>query len=176
MYRPSASTEIPAFCWRTQCSTQVVLIKPLPFPYRFFVAYEDPIQKSLVTCPAMIRRRYLRFFLWLDVLTTFPFAGVILTAVPSLSASSSTELWISLIGLLKIGRLYDTPELFELLERSMIVGHAVMTIVRNLFYILFTSHWFACLFYFAARVNNFSKNSWIGRSIERFIDQPLQNQ
>lgn len=33
-------------------------------------------------------------------------------------------------------------------------------------------HLFACIFYYIARVNDFSESSWVGAAYDRFDDQP----
>ena len=44
---------------------------------------------------------------------------------------------------------------------------------RNFVYIMLSCHWFACLMYFSARVDHFSRNSWVGRNYYRFEGQPV---
>ena len=44
---------------------------------------------------------------------------------------------------------------------------------RNTIYILLSCHWFACIFYFIARVEQFKYGSWVGRSYFRFDGQSV---
>ena len=141
---------------------------------KFFLAYEDPVHHEMVTDLPTIRRRYLSFLFWVDLLVTFPFTGLILTSTPSLY-DSNAYLWVSILSLLKLGRLYDTGMAFNKLERSMIISHVASTLGRNLLYVLIVSHVFACIFYFAARVHSFSETTWVGRNPERWSDQPQYN-
>ena len=142
---------------------------------KFFLAYEDPTTHVMVTDLRLIRRRYLSFLFWFDLIVVFPFCGVILTSTPSLYASNA-YLWVSLLSLLKLGRLYDLGAAFDKLERSMIINHVASTLSRNLLYVLLVAHVFACVFYFAARVHSFSETTWVGRNPERWSDQPVSNQ
>ena len=164
---------------------------------KFFVAFEDPLNHKLVTDPRRIRINYLYgMFTW-DCIVSFPFVLVILGANPSIYNSSQGQLLISeangsaitidhtnnvalyiyLLSLLKLGRLYSVGEFFSRLERSMILSLVAGTIIRNTFYILILSHTFACIFYFEARAGNFGSNTWIGaRHLDRFEGQPIYNQ
>ena len=38
---------------------------------------------------------------------------------------------------------------------------------------MLSCHWFACLMYFSARVDHFSRNSWVGRNYYRCEGQPV---
>ena len=89
------------------------------------------------------------------------------------------------------GRLYRLFDLFEHLDHTMIISQISLMLLRNFVYILLTCHWFACIFYFVARVedlnagmgdgtslegvvgNNTAVTSWVNRHEERFIGQPI---
>ena len=46
---------------------------------------------------------------------------------------------------------------------------------RNVLYSLLSCHWFACIFYFVARVESFGgswEGTWVGNHEERFSGQP----
>lgn len=45
-----------------------------------------------------------------------------------------------------------------------------LALQRNLTYILLICHFFACVLYFAARVDGFSPNSWVGFASTHFED------
>ena len=77
------------------------------------------------------------------------------------------------------GRLYDVFEMFRRLDFSMIFSQISLTIMRNVLYSMLSCHWFACMFYFIARVEYASTGSWdgtwVGRHYRRFDDQPEYN-
>ena len=43
-------------------------------------------------------------------------------------------------------------------------------------YIVFTTHWGACIFYWIARTEGFPATSWVGRDYKRFDGQPMMVQ
>lgn len=51
---------------------------------RFYLAYQDPVTKDMVTDLGAIRWHYIKTMFFPDVLFMFPWAAVILTATPSL--------------------------------------------------------------------------------------------
>ncbi|GAX80356.1 hypothetical protein CEUSTIGMA_g7795.t1 [Chlamydomonas eustigma] len=89
---------------------------------------------------------------------------------------SSTALYISLLSLLKLGRLYNLFDLFNRLDLSMTVDMATLTILRNFLYVLLSCHWFGCIFFFTARMEQFVFDSWVGRNSYRFEGQPISVQ
>lgn len=150
---------------------------------KFYVAYEDTDNRRLVTDLQAIRLHYLKLFFWLDLLFWFPFVNVICTARPDLSSpgntsyseylkfpyGSNTAMYIGLLNFLKLGRLYRIFHLFAELEHSMVMSQMALMLTRNFFYILLTCHWFACIFFYMARMEDFAPDrSWVGRHVERF--------
>ena len=97
------------------------------------------------------------------------------------------------------GRLYRIFDLFTHLDHTMVISQISLMLLRNFVYILLTCHWFACIFYFVARVEDYNAGmgeglsldwisvngtsagnstnpiaptSWVSRHEERFIGQP----
>ncbi|GAX80357.1 hypothetical protein CEUSTIGMA_g7796.t1 [Chlamydomonas eustigma] len=189
------------------------LIFFLDIVFKFFLAYQDPDTKEIITSSRAIQLRYLSFLFWFDVVFMFPWAAVILSANPGLfnfqsyttadmssnansmssmspmqpplapstpamaqPVESSTALYISLLGLLKLGRLYNLFDFFNRLDLSMVFDQVTMTILRNFTYVVISCHVFACIYFFNARVEEFKYDSWTGRNSYRFDGQPVSVQ
>ncbi|GAX76940.1 hypothetical protein CEUSTIGMA_g4387.t1 [Chlamydomonas eustigma] len=151
---------------------------------KFFVAYkETPESRDEITDLALIRKHYLRTLFFWDVLFMFPFAAIVLTANPDLYFSN-LGLYVSLLGLLKLGRLYDMFEMFRRLDLSMLFSQITLTIMRNIMYAVLSCHIFACIIFFVAKCEADNQplgpawegTSWVGRHWERFVDNPIYDQ
>lgn len=68
--------------------------------------------------------------LWLDILTTLPFEWLVLTAT-GVSGASTTGRYISLLSLLKLGRMYRVVVLFYNISYNLSVGLLALTLMRN---------------------------------------------
>ena len=169
-------------------SIQICLVHPIHSCLSVFehvdLSAPDPAVNSRPPPPAS-------FLFWFDLIFCIPFDGIVLTAAPNLSYQ--TDLYVGLLCLLKLGRLYRLFDLFDLLDHSMIISQISLMLLRNFVYILLTCHWFACIFYFIARVEDLNSGlgegtsleglasdntalySWVSRNEERFIGQPTSN-
>ncbi|KAG1669745.1 hypothetical protein FOA52_001574 [Chlamydomonas sp. UWO 241] len=132
---------------------------------KFFLAYEDPVDKFMVTDRRLIAINFSKKMLWFDLLFWFPFVGVINSAG---GYCCKEALYIGLLGFLKLGRLYRIFDLFIMLDKKMVISQIALMLTRNFLYIMLTCHWFACIFYFMARTDDFSEQTWVGRNYFRF--------
>jgi ankyrin repeat protein/CRP-like cAMP-binding protein len=71
-------------------------------------------------------------------------------AAPGTQASLTAS-YVSLLGLLQLGRMYRVALLFRHMTYNMAVSLLVTTLVRNLTLTFYLLHWAACAFYFIAR-------------------------
>jgi ankyrin repeat protein len=70
---------------------------------------------------------------------------------PQGTQSSLTASYVSLLGLLQLGRMYRVALLFRHMTYNMAVSLLITTLVRNLTLSFYLLHWAACAFYFIAR-------------------------
>jgi hypothetical protein len=66
-------------------------------------------------------------------------------------------------------RMYRLAIFFRALKYNLRVSFAMVTIVRNFVYIAYIVHWAACIFYFIARQEGFSSETWVGQPVG-FLD------
>ncbi|GAX84454.1 hypothetical protein CEUSTIGMA_g11874.t1 [Chlamydomonas eustigma] len=178
------------------------LIFLLDIVLKFFRAYIDSESNEPVTSISKISYRYFKFLFWFDILFMIPFTDIIESADTGMGELAA--IYVGLLGFLKVGRLYRIFELFQQLDHNMVISQISLMLLRNMFYILLTCHWFACVFYFIARVedyhygygtgvsldgylnylNNLTADaggitppppSWVVRHLERFDGQPIGN-
>lgn len=132
----------------------------------FFLAYyQDGV---LITDPVVIRKTYVSWRFWWDILTTVPFDNIILAAVGLDDQHSRTGMYLALTGLLKLGRMYRVRRLFVHLEYNITLSLLWVTVVRNITLSLFTVHWAACGFYYVARQQGLSITTWVGNNPQYF--------
>ncbi|GAX84453.1 hypothetical protein CEUSTIGMA_g11873.t1 [Chlamydomonas eustigma] len=120
---------------------------------KFFRAYVDSESKEVVSSIPKISIHYLKFLFWFDVIFMIPFVSIILSADPNMPPL--TAMYVGLLGFLKVGRLYRIFDLFYQLDHDMILSQIALMLLRNFFYLLMTAHWFACLIFLIARVENY---------------------
>ncbi|KAI8470071.1 MAG: ankyrin repeat-containing domain protein [Monoraphidium minutum] len=79
--------------------------------------------------------------------------------------------YISLLGLLKLGRMYRVGRLFRHMEYSLALPLVATILARNAAYLLFTVHWAGCAIFYIARleelhlsVEEIRGGGWDGRT------------
>ena len=134
---------------------------------RFRLAYHS--DQGLVTSPKMIAKRYVRSLFCIDVLALIPFDYIVIYIVGSRSAHARP---LMLLGLLRLLRLYRVGVFFQYLEYNLSVSLTVVTIARNLMFVLYVAHWAACGMFFLARAHdaNLGTGTWIGRDQVKLQD------
>lgn len=68
-------------------------------------------------------------------------------------------------------RMYRVFQLFADLDYRMVLSQGALLLTRNYTYVVFTTHWAACILYHIAAHQSFSPTSWVGRNAERFKRQ-----
>jgi hypothetical protein len=127
---------------------------------RFRLAFHSDL--GLVTSPGAIAGRYVRSLFFVDVLALIPFDYI---AIPIVGSGSRTARPLMILGLLRLIRLYRVGVFFQYLEYNLSVSLTVVTIARNLMFVMYVAHWAACGMFFLARAHDptFGAGTWIGR-------------
>ena len=127
---------------------------------RFRLAFHS--DQGLVTSPRMIAQRYVKSLFFVDVLALIPFDYI---AIPIVGSGAKAARPLMLLGLLRLIRLYRVGVFFQYLEYNLSVSLTVVTIARNLMFVLYVAHWAACGMFFLARAHdpNLGTGTWIGR-------------
>ncbi|KAL7476990.1 hypothetical protein ACHAW6_002813 [Cyclotella cf. meneghiniana] len=135
--------------------------------------YED---ETFVFERQQIAREYLSFMFWVDAVGVIPFGSILHFVAERIGASSETILMLSLIQFLRFVRLHRMNKVFAELRNNVCVNLLTFTLLRNFAVVLMACHVQACIMYFLARLQHFSKDTWLGpilyeseTSFERYV-------
>ena len=96
---------------------------------------------------------------FLDLLATIPIDTIVLACVSN--PSENLAEYISLFRLFRVFKLNKVVILFEVVQLRFNRLLVFITIIRLLSTVLLIAHTAGCIFYFLARVQNFSGDTWI---------------
>ncbi|GAX76506.1 hypothetical protein CEUSTIGMA_g3951.t1 [Chlamydomonas eustigma] len=124
-----------------------------------------------------IALNYVRGIFLFDLLFCMPIDWIVEAAVQAAypydygnvyaAANGQLLLWVSTIKFIKMGRMYRVLLFFNNLDKKMVLSEIALMLIRNWLYVLYSSHWGACIFYLIARLEMFSPQSWVGRAQNR---------
>ena len=126
----------------------------------FFTGYYDQ-DMVLVTDHALIAKKYLRWWFWIDVGATVPFDVIVEVASNKDGGELRALKLIRFFRLLKLGRLRKLSYAIRNLEDLTGIHPTVFELLRLLAKILFLSHFVACGWHFIS-------NSSGGKASSRF--------
>ena len=117
----------------------------------FNTGYVDPNSELLVFDRTLIASRYLKFWFWIDIVSTIPFDEI----VANISSSSSSDIYSStrlvrvvrLLRLVKLIRFMRLQKIFSIL-RNRDVNESVLSTLSLSTQILFLCHLVACFWFF----------------------------
>mmetsp|Transcript_1828 Transcript_1828/g.4152 ORF Transcript_1828/g.4152 Transcript_1828/m.4152 type:complete len:929 (+) Transcript_1828:2109-4895(+) len=136
---------------------------------KFFIAYDDP-EQGMVYEPKLIAINYFRFWFWIDLATTLPLESIAVAGVGGNQGYNDKEcLFLGLIRWINLVRLYRVFGAFEYLNRKMMIGQVALTLLRTTIVLFYVAHWMACVFYFIARAQGFTSDTWAG-AVETMVD------
>ncbi|KAJ1415892.1 RmlC-like jelly roll fold [Sesbania bispinosa] len=120
----------------------------------FFVAYHDKTTHLLVDEPKLIAKRYIKTWLIVDVIATFPSE----VAHKVLPGPLKTYGYFSM---LRLWRLRRVSAMFARLEKDRNYNYFLVRCLKLICVTLFTVHFAACFFFFLT-VNHDAKSTWLG--------------
>jgi hypothetical protein len=123
----------------------------------FNTAYYDTTNEYLVVRRRHIARNYLKFWFWVDLISTLPFRWMIV--------GERKTLELALLRVVRIIRLIRLLKLYHVFKRSKImdrlyINPAWLNLGLLLMIIFYIAHLFACFWHFIADDNSFMF-SWI---------------
>lgn len=128
----------------------------------FNTAYMDAHLETYVYTRKKIAIHYMKFWFWIDLVSTVPFDDVV-----QLFASSQSQLGaIRAVRILRLGRLAKLQRLNKLqdyLEEQFSISPSQMNLVMLMLQIFFVAHVFACFWHFLALPSTTTANerTWI---------------
>ena len=148
----------------------------------FATAYE--VRGVLETSPRKIARRYLTGWFACDLVSTIPYEEIMISSGAAAGAAGATgsaagaahavgiEMasdaagYVKLLKLIRLVRLFRVMRLTRIFSRMDItlgLRTAQVTLVKHLIFIITIAHWYACLLYLVAQLENFSPRSWVNQ-------------
>ena len=136
-------------------------------------SYED-IEGKLVRSRCKIFKRYLKSWFFIDLIACFPIN--LLLSEDSASGGEASGDFNSLLRLLRLPRLYRllritrilkmfnhyrSSELIEQFIDYFSIKNTALKTLKTFVTILLVVHLLSCFWYFTARLNGFSPNSWV---------------
>lgn len=128
-----------------------------------------------VTNNRQILWAYIRSWMFIDIVAVFPFDAI---QTESEDEGRSRNGYNTLLRLVRLPRLYRLVKLSRVLkvfsgngqgewviklQELMHIKHSFMRLLRSFVTVIICLHIIACLWYFAAKVNDFEPNTWVYR-------------
>ncbi|KAG2713227.1 hypothetical protein I3843_04G158100 [Carya illinoinensis] len=132
----------------------------------FFVAYLDKASYLLVDDPKKIAWKYTRSWLVFDVISTIP-SELARKITPSPFRS------YGLFNMLRLWRLRRVSVLFSRLEKDKNYNYFWVRCAKLICVTLFAVHCAGCFYYFLAARYHDPRRTWIGASMNNFLQQSL---
>ncbi|XP_023516050.1 potassium channel AKT1-like [Cucurbita pepo subsp. pepo] len=132
----------------------------------FFVAYLDKSTYLLVDEPKKIALKYASSWLVFDVISTIP-------SELAHKISPSPLRSYGLFNMLRLWRLRRVSALFSRLEKDRNYNYFWVRCAKLVCVTLFAVHCAACFYYLLAARYHDPKRTWIGASMEDFLEQSL---
>ncbi|KAK9268437.1 hypothetical protein L1049_000187 [Liquidambar formosana] len=132
----------------------------------FFVPYLDKATNLPIDDPKRIAWKYITSWFAFDVISTIP------SAIP-LNIFPKNFCSYGLFNLLRLLRLRRLSALFARLEKARISNYLWVRFVKLLGVTLFVVHCAGCSYYLLAANHHDPKRTWIGASMENFLEQSL---
>lgn len=128
----------------------------------FNTAYLDRRLETYVFLRPLIAKNYLKFWFWVDLVSTIPWDDVVslLATTPSGTNLSAVRA-VRIFRLGRLAKLQRINKLSEYLEEKMGIGPSLMLLLVLLLQIFFVAHVFACFWHFLALPTNAHGRSWM---------------
>lgn len=106
---------------------------------------------KLISNRTTIALRYLRFWFWIDIVSTIPIDTIVELALTENNGNALTAIRliriIRLIRLIKLARIFRLRNMTEHLE-SLRINPAILNVTKLIFQIFFIAHIISCFWYF----------------------------
>ncbi len=118
-----------------------------------------------------IAKRYLRFWFWVDILSTLPIENIVQASFDHKVETNNTLKLVSvakfaklvkMIRLVRLLRIAKLEILIKKLAALLDLNTAISRLTKILIYITLNSHCVACIWYFVAAIDNSNEN-WLYR-------------
>jgi potassium voltage-gated channel Eag-related subfamily H protein 7 len=127
----------------------------------FHLAYIEPSTLQLVNDPLQIKKRYLRTWFTLDVISTIPYD--ILALIMDTGAGNKLKI-IRILKLLKLTRLLrmvKSMRIFKTLQAKLHLTQKTASLIKVLIILLTSLHWCACLWRLIPELEDVPEDDWV---------------
>ena len=139
----------------------------------FHLPYVDRRHMALIQDLNLIRKHYIDGAFKVDLLGLVPWDVLLMLIFGVEQQSSRLASFLALFKWLRLARCYRIVWLFKYHEQySKVLTQLQVTLIRNSTYLFLMLHSNACLFWYIARMEGFSTESWVGQSYQNLITQP----
>lgn len=122
---------------------------------------------ELVTDSKLIVYHYARTWMFVDILSVFPFEYVIITgANPDLITA------VRLVKLMKMFRVFRVNRLLDRLRIALDMKNKSIFLLKFAMFFIIVDHWLGCLYWMWSTVFD-NMNSWVYYELEDFPDGPI---
>jgi len=132
----------------------------------FFVSVPHRgLEKVNTTEHFKIALKYAELYLWLDILSVFPFERIF-----------GDEGYFQFLRLFRLFRLRRFFPLLVKLEKVSWMPYFWLSMFKYLMMAVYNSHWSACIFFTLAEIHNFDDSSWVFNNSPGLEDEPTSTQ
>jgi len=152
-FHPSSDQSLDAFEWLI---TSVFILDMI---LNFITGYEDKQTDKIVFDQTLIRMNYMKFWFWIDFISSVPMDSILSLFIKSESQLSLVRI-IRIIRLIRLFKLYNLVGIDELLENAKI-NPAIISLVILALQMMFLAHLLACLWHGIGVPNFIHSHTWI---------------
>lgn len=125
----------------------------------FITGYEDKQTDQIIFNLSLIRLNYLKFWFWIDLISTLPLDSIVGLFIESQSQLFAVRI-IRIIRLFRLFKLYNLVGIDELVENAKI-NPAIISLVILVIQMMFLAHILACLWHGIGVPNFIHSHTWI---------------
>lgn len=125
----------------------------------FITGYEDKQIDKIIFDQNLIRINYMKFWFWIDLISTLPLDSIVSLFVESQNQLSTIRI-IRIIRLFRLFKLYNLVGIDELLENAKI-NPAIISLVILVIQMMFLAHLLACIWHGIGVPGFIHSHTWI---------------
>lgn len=127
----------------------------------FNTAYLDTHLEVYVFSRAMIAHNYLKFWFWVDLVSTVPIDDLLLLWLRSSAGNYGAVRAVRILRLGRLAKLQRVSKLSDYLEEHLGIGPSQINLFMLLLQIFFVAHLFACFWHYLAMQTDSSQRTWM---------------
>lgn len=128
---------------------------------QFFLMYRDEEKGIMIKDQAMIIKKYMSFWFWIDFVSVLPFdlLGLIFQS-DDLNKAKALRV-VRLFRLAKLLRILRAGRMFDRWESAIAVNYSMLTLFQFLFLTVIVAHWMACAWHMVKVIEDNTTENWV---------------